>query len=546
MRKESTLEKEIASPYAITKLDYQAIPQLSEKDKKYIREDESLRPFYKYSPTLDSFGQVFSDKKFSKEKRETLVSVLKKQYKKIGVEKSESVWDSIDALEEENTFTVITAHQPSLFTGPLYYVIKIFSAINLANQLNEKYPNKKVIPVFITGGEDHDFEEVNHLNIFGKTINWENTEKGSVGMMNTKTLDEPLAQLFDILGDSENAETLKKVIGGAHKKFEKYSEAVTSMVHEFFGKYGLVVLDMNNPELKRQFSPILKDELEHQSSGKIVRKTIKELEAVDYPNQAFPRDINLFYLKDQMRNRIEIENDVYKIVDTDLRFSKKEMSNELENHPERFSPNVIMRPIYQEFSLPNLAYIGGGGEIAYWLERQSQFNHYNLNFPMLIRRNSMLWIDEGSNKKLAKFEFPIPKIFESTDSLIKKMVIEISDQTLKLNEEIAKIEGIFKGILSKITSIDKGLEKYVLAEKTKQIKVLKNIESKIIRAEKQKNESSVNQVRKLREKLFPKDGLQERHDNFIPFYLKYGESFFETLKNELDPMDRRFTIISGS
>ncbi len=545
MRNESILKNQTAA-YAVTKLDYQAIPQLSDKDKKYIREDESLRPFYKYSPTLDSFGKVFSDKKFSQEKRKTLVSVLKKQYKKIGVEKSATLWDSLDALEKENTFTVITAHQPSLFTGPLYYVIKIFSTINLANQLNEKYPNKKVIPVFITGGEDHDFEEVNHLNIFGKTINWENSEKGSVGMMSTKTLAEPLAQLFDVLGDSENAETLKRVIGSAHKKFEKYSEAVISMVHEFFGKYGLVVLDMNNPELKRQFSPILKDELEYQSSGKIVRKTIEELEAVDYPNQAFPRDINLFYLKGQMRNRIEIENNVYKIVDTDLQFTKQEMLEELENHPERFSPNVIMRPIYQEFSLPNLAYIGGGGEIAYWLERQSQFKHYNLNFPMLIRRNSMLWIDGGTNKKLAKFEFSIPQIFESTDVLLKKLVIEISDQTLNLNEEIAKIENIFSGISSKVTSIDKGLKKYVLAEKTKQIKVLKNIESKIIRAEKQNNESSVNQVRKLREKLFPKDGLQERHDNFIPFYLKYGDSFFETLKNELDPMDRRFTVITGS
>jgi len=544
MRNESTVVPETITPYAVSKLNYEEIPQLSEKDKKYIREDKSLRPFYKYSPTLDSFGQIFKDKKFSKEKRKTLVSVLKEQYSKIGVPKTDSVWKSIDSLEDEDVYTVITAHQPSLFTGPLYYVIKIFSAINLANQLNQKYPDKKVVPIFITGGEDHDFEEVNHLNIFGKTIQWENSEKGSVGMMSTQTLSEPLSQLEQILGNSENAESLKKIITSTHEKFEKYSDAVISMAHQFFGKYGLVVLGMNNSELKRQFSPILKDELENQSSGKIVRKTINELESVDYPNQAFPRDINLFYLKDQMRNRIEVENEVYKVVDTNLQFSKKEILEEVDNHPERFSPNVILRPLYQEYSLPNLAYIGGGGEIAYWLERQNQFEHYNLNFPMLIRRNSMLWIDGGSNKKLEKFDFSIAQVFGSTDSLIKKLVIEISDQTLNLDEEVSKIEAIFNGISSKITSIDKGLEKYVLAEKTKQIKVLKNIESKILRAEKQKNESSVNQVRKLRDKLFPKDGLQERHDNFIPFYLKHGETFFEVLLKELDPMDRRFTVIS--
>jgi len=543
MRNESTVTAQ-TSAYSVSKLNYEEIPQLSIKDKKYIREDESLRPFYKYSPTLNSFEQVFADKKFSLEKRETLVSVLKKQYTKIGVPKSDPVWNSIQSLEKENVFTVITAHQPSLFTGPLYYVIKIFSTINLANQLNKKYPNKKVIPVFITGGEDHDFEEVNHLNIFGKRIQWENAEKGSVGMMNTKTLSDSLSQLEEILGDSENAQTLKKIIGGTHKKFTKYSEAVLSMVHEFFGKYGLVVLDMNNADLKNQFAPILKDELENQTSAKFVRKSIEQLEAIQYPNQAFPRDINLFYLKDQMRNRIEFVNGVYKVLDSEIEFSKKEILKEVNNHPERFSPNVIMRPLYQEFSLPNLAYIGGGGEIAYWLERKSQFEQYDLNFPMLIRRNSMLWIDSGSKKKLEKFDFSIPTVFNSTDSLIKKLVVGISDQTLNLNEEVSKIEAIFSGISTKISSIDKGLEKYVLAEKTKQIKVIKNIESKILRAEKQKNESSVNQVRKLREKLFPKDGLQERHDNFIPFYLKHGDNFFETLLRELNPLDRRFTVIS--
>lgn len=544
MRKESTVATETTTPYLVEKLNYQEIPQLSEKDKKYIREDESLRPFYKYSPTLASFEQVLSDKKFSIAKRKTLVSVLKSQYEKIGVDRGASIWKAINSLEEENVYTVITAHQPSLFTGPLYYVIKIFSTINLANQLNKKHPNKKVIPIFITGGEDHDFEEVNHLNIFGKTINWENSESGSVGMMGTKTLSGPLSQLFEILGDSENAETLKKVIGDAHSNFDKYSDAVISMVHQFFGKYGLVVLDMNNAELKKQFSPILKDELENQSSGKIVRKTIKELENIDYPNQAFPRDINLFYLKDQIRNRIEIENGIYKIVDTDLQFSKEQMMEELDNHPERFSPNVIIRPLYQEFSLPNLAYIGGGGEIAYWLERQRQFEHYDLNFPMLIRRNSMLWIDGSSNKKMTKFEFSIPQIFETTDSLIKKLVVEISDQTLNLNEEASKIEQLYSSIISKVTAIDKGLKKYVLAEKTKQLNVLKNIESKTLRAEKQNNEVTVNQVRKLRANLFPSDGLQERHENFTPFYLKHGEVFFEILEKELNPLDRRFTVIS--
>ena len=543
MRNDSNQTIEKSVNYAVSKIDYQKINQLSSKDKKYIREDNSLAPFYKYPANLESFEQIFADKEFRKSKRTTLVSALNSQYKSIGVSKTDPVWRSIQELEKDNVYTVITAHQPSLFTGPLYYVIKILSTINLAEQLNQKYPTRKVIPVFITGGEDHDFEEVNHLNLFGKTITWENDEQGSVGMMDTQSLESPLNQLFELLGKSENAETLKEIIGSTHQNFSKYSKAVVAMIHKFFGKYGLVILDMNTPILKKQFAPIIKDELFNQSSGKIVRTTIEQLEKVDYANQAFPRDINLFYLKDQMRNRIEFEDGIYKVLNSEISFSKEEIEKEVEIHPERFSPNVILRPVYQEYSLPNLAYIGGGGEIAYWLERKEQFEHYDLNFPMLIRRNSMLWIEAGLNKKISKLDLDINQIFCPTDFLIKNFVINSSEQTLNLDGEVAEIEMLFDKILEKTASVDKGLQKYVLAEKAKQLKTFKNIESKLIKAEKQRHEIGINQLRKMKNKLFPKDGLQERHDNFIPFYLKHGDSFFEILKKELNPMDKRFTVI---
>ena len=538
----STLTQEKIT-YKVEKLDYADIPQLSKKDKRYIKEDESLRPFYKYSPNIDSFEQVFDDKDFSQESRNLLSQVLKDQYENLKINSDSLVWKTIEELKDENTYTVITAHQPSLFTGPLYYVIKIFSTINLAKQLNERFPDKKVIPLFISGGEDHDFEEVNHANLFGKSIQWQNEEEGSVGMMKTDSLSTPLDELFQILGDSENALKLKEVFENSYKKFGKYSDAVAAMVHHLFGDYGLLVLNMNNKKLKGQFAEIIKEEVLNEATSEIVRSTISKLEKVDYPNQAYVRDINFFYMKDQLRNRIEASESGFKVVDTDLTFTKAQMISEIENHPERFSPNVVMRPIFQEFSIPNLAYVGGGGEIAYWLERKEQFEYYDINFPMLVRRNSVLWIDGGAHKKMGKFNFSISEIFSETDSLIKKLVLESSEEELNLTAENQKLNSIFEEISKKADSIDKGLKNYIEAEKTKQQKVLKNIEAKLIRAEKQKYEVSNNQITKLKGKLFPKDSLQERYENFIPFYLKYGEEFFEVLKNELNPLDKRFTVI---
>ena len=414
----SVKEKVKEQAITVEKIGYDQVPQLSKRDLAYIQEVEELRPFFKYSPTLENFEKVISDKEKEKINRELLFEVLTAQYAKLNTENQ--VGKNMESLRLPNTYTVVTAHQPSLFFGPLYYVLKILSTVNLAEQLRAKYPKHNFVPVFVTGGEDHDFEEVQKTEIFGKPIVWENEESGSVGAMNTDKI--PLAELKSLLGDSPNAQEIFAIIEKAHTQNNRYSDAVIEMVHSLFGKYGLVVLNMNEPKLKAAFSPIIEDELLHQSSQQFVSKSIEALESTGLSAQASPREINLFYLKDQMRERIVFEDGVFKVLNTDITFSERKIKEEVQNHPERFSPNVILRPIYQEKILPNLAYIGGGGEIAYWLERQTQFEHYGINFPMLIRRNSALWLDKNSIKKLDKLGYQISDFFSDEHSLIKSFV----------------------------------------------------------------------------------------------------------------------------
>jgi len=478
-------------------IGFEDVPQFSFKDVSYTNELPALRSFYKYDASIEGFAQAIKDRANTKIDRATLVKVLQAQYQDLST--SALVDANIQALANPNAFTIITAHQPSLFTGPLYYIYKIISVIHLCRKLKEAYPKNEFIPTFVTGGEDHDFEEVNYINLFGKKLYWQNDLKGSVGMMSTEGLAPTLAQLKEILGHSEKATEIFGIIEAAYTNNKIYAKATVQLVHELFKAYGLVVANMNHPDLKRLFIPQIKEEIFNQPSQALVQATAEALTKIDFKPQAFPREINFFYLKENLRERIVFEDNVYKVLNTDYQFTKAEMEAEIDNHPEYFSPNVVMRPIYQEVIMPNLAYIGGGGELAYWLERKSQFAHFGIFYPMLIRRNSVMWLDKGTTKKLRKLNIGIHNLFQDTDSVIRLFVESQSSEALEINQEKGQISQAFDAITEKGKKIDPTLAKAFGAEKAKLLKTLGQLEGRLIRAEKQKYEVSLNQIRSIKD-----------------------------------------------
>ena len=525
----------------ITNIPFSDIPQFSQKDKDYALEAPYLQPFFEHGVKIESFPNIIQAKQQKNIDRKILVEALNAQYKDIHT--SDSVRDNIAALAEDKTFTITTAHQPSLFTGPLYYIYKIISVINLTQQLNKKYKEYHFVPVFVSGAEDHDFDEINHAHIFGKTYQWEQDQGGATGTMNIDRLAPVLSELETVLGSGEHAEILKQILRDAYLGNHQYGKAAFLLANALFQQYGLLVVDMNTPILKRAFIPYILDELTKQISKNIVPKTQQALEEKGFAKQTHVRNINLFYLYEQQRNRIELKDGAYHILNTDWVFSPQEMMTLVEKHPERFSPNVVMRPIYQELILPNLAYIGGGGEVAYWLERKAQFEHWDIPFPMLIRRNSVLWISKAESKKMDKLNLSIEMLFSPTDTIIKNYVTQQADTTFDLKNEKERIQEVFESINQKALKIDQGLGKLILAEQSKQLKAINNLEGRLHKAEKQKHEVAINQIKRLKEKLFPKNGLQERYDNFIPFFLKYGWEYFDLLLKELDPLQKGLIII---
>lgn len=525
----------------IYKFDYSVVPQLAALDRAYLNEDPVLRPFYKYSPQLQSFSEIIQDKVKTAIDRDTLVAVLLDQYQ--SYTPSEKVEENIRLLRSEKTFTVVTAHQPCLFTGPLYYIFKIISTINLTRQLKVHYPEYDFVPVFVSGVEDHDFEEINHCHLFGRTLTWQSNQKGPVGWISTRSLEPVLAELKEILGNEGVARELYQTIASIHTAHPDYGSAACHLVQKLFKDQGLVVLNTLDARLKRLFVEEMKAEICQQVSHSLISNTIKKIIELGFHPQATPRTINFFYLGDGFRERIVFESGRFQVLNTGISFSKSEMEAEIENHPERFSPNVVMRPLFQEKILPNLAYVGGGGELAYWLERKSQFEHFGINYPMLVRRNSAMWIDRTTAKKISKLGFSLEDIWEDTDALIRKYLGGNASVEIDLRNEKKRVEELFQSLANKANSLDSSLVKTVYAEQAKVLNSLSALEAKLIRAGKQKHETEVNQIRSIKEKLFPKNGLQERYDNFMPFYLKYQQSFFEVLHDHLHPLEKKFVVI---
>jgi len=526
-----------------SQLPYQQTGFFSKLIGDYLDKKEGLKPFYNHYCSLESFDQINKIRNQKTINRALLVEALVEQCKDIEI--STLTKNNIQNLKNDNCFTVTTGHQLNLFTGPLYFIYKIVSAINLAKELKAKYPNDDFVPIYWMATEDHDFEEVNFFNLFKKRYTLSKNQNGAVGKMKLEGVNELFAELKIDIGDRDSTEEIINLFSKFYSPEQTYTEAIKGIVNELFGKYGVVIVDGDDARLKSVMYNEFRDELLERKNHKLINSTSEKLKTLGYKAQVTPREINLFYLKDGLRERIIFEGDNYKVLNTEIQFSELEILEELKEHPERFSPNVVLRPLYQEKILPNLAYIGGGGELAYWLQLKEMFDANNISFPILVLRNSVLLIDKGSEKRLSKLEIKSTELFKPTDELINNYLKKGASIILELKEEEKTVEAVFEDMAKKAGSIDPSLEPMVKAELQKSLKSLKNIENRLIKAEKKKEEVAVNQIKNLKEKLFPNSSLQERNDNIISLLLFYGEDVIAELINQLHPLDKEFVILSA-
>jgi bacillithiol biosynthesis cysteine-adding enzyme BshC len=526
----------------VTQLPFEKTGFFSRTMLDYLAQKESIQPFYHNSPNLVGFKNQLEEKEksFNLYSRDVLSQSLEKQYE--GFDLSEETQNHISLLNQKNTFTVTTGHQLNLFTGPLYFLYKIFSTINLAEELSEKFPNKNVVPVYWMATEDHDFDEINYFNFQEKKVKWSREDGGAVGRFSTKGLDKVYQEFSNHLGNSKNANQLKELFSKGYLEHTNLADATRYIANELFKEYGLVIIDGDDVSLKQLVSPIIKDELENKTSFNAVSKTILALEK-NYKVQVNPREINLFYLGDHSRERILFEDGIYKINNTEIRFSKDEILKEVDKNPQAFSPNVIMRPLYQEVVLPNLCYIGGGGEIAYWLELKAYFEKKDIPFPILLLRNSVQVLSEKQQKKLACLQISNQELFLNQHELLSKKVIENSEIEINFSLKIEAIRSQFLDLKQIAKKTDISFVGAVNAQEKKQIKGLENLRKRLLKAEKRRQKDFVDRIISLQNQLLPNQSLEERQRNFSEYYLAYGPEFLNALKRALKPMAFQFTIL---
>ncbi|MDJ1502304.1 bacillithiol biosynthesis cysteine-adding enzyme BshC [Xanthocytophaga agilis] len=512
-------------------LSLQQTNQFSSLFLDYIQQKNTLAPFYITFPTLDNFGKILQSRAFDVSKREALHQVLKEQYTGYS---SDIVQKQIDSLLQPNTFTVTTGHQLNIFSGPLYVIYKLVTTINLAKQLQEKYPDYHFVPVYWMATEDHDFEEISYFNLFGKKYTWETTQTGAVGRMNPTEIQTVLDQLSDKFPIFEKA----------YLTYQTLADATRCWVTDLFGDQGLLCIDADHPTLKGEFRQIIKADVFDQVTQTVVNQTSEKLESLGYKTQVNARDSNFFYLDHGMRERIVHNHGRFRILNTELSFSKEEVAQMIDQHPERFSPNVLLRPIYQETILPNLAYIGGPAEVAYWLQLKDLFDKLGTPFPIVMPRNFALILNENTQKKLDKTGLTVADLFTDEVSLKRKYVEKTVGEPISLYTEIQDLTSLFDRVVQKAVTLDKSLEGFVGAEKQKAKTSLENIEKRLRKAEEQKQETGIQQVLTLKNKLFPGGSLQERTDNMLNFYANNPE-FIHTLLQQFDPLRFEFQIITG-
>lgn len=517
--------------------DIESIPQLI---KDFI--NQKIEGFEENTFSLDHFKNQIHQKQnsFTSGQRNTLSDVLEKQLSHLQLSSEQK--KNIEYLRQPDTFTITTGHQLNLFSGPAFFVYKILQTIKTCSYLKENFPDFNFVPVYWMASEDHDFAEINHFKTENNYFEINEKSGGAVGRItihDTFFISEFEQEFKDSVFGTELILMLKE----AYKVGNTLTQAIQILVNRLFSYFGLLILDGDSKALKNQLKQTFKDELQHSSLYKNSKAKVDFLKEKYGKVQVNPREINLFYLS-ETRDRIEYDGKKYSIVDKNIQFTEEEMLAELENHPEKFSPNALMRPVYQETILPNLAYIGGNAEIMYWLEIKDYFATINIPFPILIPRNSMLFLKEKTIGKIEKLDLKVEDFFRNFTTITNSKIIDGNIILKLLDEKENILINQFSELRSVAEKTEKSFGNMVTAEEVRQLKSFKRMKKRLLHAEKIKQQEMLNRLENLFLDVHPSKNWQERVYNFSVFFSNYGNHWIENSLEELKITESQLVIVA--
>lgn len=512
----------------------------------YLHEFNNVEKFYKCNfREQNKYEELFKRLvEFDRPHRLELSEAIKEQYSEIKT--SKQTLTNIESLKSPNTIAVITGQQLGLFGGPLYTIYKSFTAIKLANYLKEKFEGYHFVPIFWLEGDDHDFEEVRSINLVNNfnqifNVKYEDGELEEINRGNIGNLkfNEGINRLFPLLAselrDTEYKNDLIELLKSFYQPGKSFLESFKELMIKIFDEYGLIVFNPMTPRIKKLLTNIfLKEITSYKDHTGILVERSAELEEL-YHAQVKVKAINLFYLDDNERLLIEPVENEYRLKGKRKRFTLEELTSLINTTPEKFSPNVLLRPICQDYLFPTGFYVGGPSEISYFAQVTPLYKIYGLIEPVIYPRSSATILEKGVQAILDKYKLKFSDIFLTEDQLFTKVIMSDSGSDLNtvFNEALLKIKESLEPINEKLISIDKTLSDITIKSREKIEQTIEFMKSKAIEAEKRKHEATTRQLGKVRNVLYPNNELQERELNFIYFANKYGMDIFKWIYSEL-------------
>jgi bacillithiol biosynthesis cysteine-adding enzyme BshC len=512
----------------------------------YLYEYENIKKFYKHDfRNKDEYLKLFkSVSETTRDFRTDIPKIIQSQYE--GFSPSQKTKANIGSLKEKNTLTVVTGQQLGILGGPLYTFYKIITAIKLAQHLKERYDAYNFVPVFWLEGDDHDFEEVRSIGILNEANELtkifyddeisDDEARSSVGYLTLKeTINSFFENLDKNLRDTEFKPEFLQKLKEIYSPGKSFKKAFKELIFWFFDKYGLIIFDPQDVIIKNLLKPVFKQEINNfrLQTEKLVQvsATLEEL----YHAQVKVRPVNLFYSTDDGRFLIEPVENEFRLRRKRKKFTQDEIINEIDNHPENFSPNVLLRPICQDYILPTAFYIGGPSEISYFAQVTPLYDFYKLNQPFIYPRASATIFEKSLENILEKYNLSFEDIFITSDDLKTKIINSLSKHSVDdiFAESNNQIELVLDKLKENLFEFDKTIADSTGKYRQKILNYLDELKSKAVDAQKKKHEITLRQIDKLANSLFPNNNLQERELNFAYYYNKYGESFVEKILNEL-------------
>ena len=529
-------------------IDYNKLPGFNRLFTDYIYDFNTISAFFehKYDEAQSFYNAATKRKSLYSVNRNDLSGILNEQNKSFN--SSEKAFANISKLKSENTFAVVTGQQIGLLTGNIYTIIKAINAVQLSEFLSDKFPEYEFIPVFWLECEDHDYPEINNINVFDKNNNPVNLKYYAGGgekekyvqPVGTIIADENIGKfmddMFENLLRTEFSGDLKYYSMRAYTEGIDLKTSFARFLNYILKDKGLVFIDPSDKEIKRILLPVFEQELTSYPDGcELMIDTSAKLE-LQYEPQMKPKPVNIFYIFENGRYLLEpSQGNSLSLKNLRKKFEKQFIMEELHAHPENFSPNVALRPVCQDFVLPTAVYIGGPSEIAYFAQLKSFYGFFNNSMPVIFPRTSLTVIEKRINNFLLKFDISFEELFDEHTVTVKIMK---NINEINVDDVFSSFTGSFNGLIyetgNEIRNIDKNLEVLFRNKSVKFLESLSPVKNKITEVQIKQNENTVSKLKSIVSNVYPENNLQERHINIIYFLNKYGPGFIDVLYNEID------------